>query len=380
MMSTFRIATNGHQPPPSIIGSSPALQRVLAAAAQLATSSVRVLITGETGVGKDLLARSIHCQSSRAHRRFVALNCAGLSETLLESELFGHVKGSFTGAYRDRVGCLEQAHHGTLFLDEIGEMSLRMQALLLRTLETGEIRPVGSDGAPLHVDVRVISATNRNLVEMIEKGTFREDLYYRINVAHLEVPPLRERVEDIEPIVKHLIAVNGSSLLLDEAVMRLFEKHRWPGNIRELQNVIGSLAGSVHGRPVVPEDLPRSMLGHSGRGPSSRERRRTVADELYEGLTNGTLRFWEDVYPAFNRRDLTRADLRTLIRRGLATSAGSYRRLLPVFRIDRQDYKRLLNFLAAHDCVVDHRTFSASSRPIDVAALSASGQARAAGQ
>jgi transcriptional regulator with PAS, ATPase and Fis domain len=372
-MSTFRVATTGQQPPPSIIGSSPALQRVLAAAAQLASSSVRVLITGETGVGKDLLARSIHCQSTRAHRRFVALNCAGLSETLLESELFGHVKGSFTGAYRDRVGCLEQAHHGTLFLDEIGEMSLRMQALLLRTLETGEIRPVGSDLAPSHVDVRVLSATNRNLVEMIEQGKFREDLYYRINVAHLEMPPLRERVEDIEAIVKHLIAANGSPLVLDDAVMRLFEKHRWPGNIRELQNVIGSLAGSVRGRP-------RAILGQSGRGPSFRERRRTVADELYEGLTSGNLRFWEDVYPAFNRRDLTRADLRMLIRRGLATTAGSYRRLLPVFRIERQDYKRLLNFLAAHDCVVDHRTFSAGGRPIDVTALSASGQARAAGQ
>jgi transcriptional regulator with PAS, ATPase and Fis domain len=378
-MSTFRVATMGQQTAPSIIGSSPALQRVLAAAAQLATSSVRVLITGETGVGKDLLARSIHCQSSRAHRRFVALNCAGL-ETLLEPELFGHIRGSFTGAYRDRVGCLEQAHHGTLFLDEIGEMSLRMQALLLRTLETGEIRPVGSDGAPAHVDVRVISATNRNLVEMIEKGTFREDLYYRINVAHLEMPPLRERVEDIEAIVKHLIAANGSPLVLDEAVMRLFEKYRWPGNIRELQNVIGSLAGSVHGRPVVPEDLPRAMLGHSGRGPSFRERRRTVADELYEGLTSGKLSFWEDVYPAFNRRDLTRTDLRMLIKRGLTASAGSYRRLLPVFRIDRQDYKRLLNFLAAHDCVVDHRTFRAGGRPIDLAAFSSSARSRAAAQ
>jgi transcriptional regulator with PAS, ATPase and Fis domain len=379
-MSTFRTTTNGQPLPPSIIGSSPALQRVQSSAAQLATSFVRVLITGETGVGKDLLARSIHCQSSRAHRQFVALNCAGLSETLLESELFGHVRGSFTGAYRDRVGCLEQANHGTLFLDEVGEMSLRMQALLLRTLETGEIRPVGSDGAPIHVDVRVISATNRNLFEMIEQGTFREDLYYRLNVAHLEVPPLRERAEDIEALVEHLIAVNGSSLVLDESVMRLFAKYRWPGNIRELQNVIGSLAGSVRGRPVMPEDLPRSILGHSGRGPSFRERRRTVADELYEGLTTGTLRFWEDVYPAFNRRDLTRADLRLLIKRGLATTAGSYRRLLPVFRIDRQDYKRLLNFLAAHDCVVDHRTFRAAGQPIDPAAFSSSGQLKAASQ
>ena len=381
-MSTSRVTTIGSPSPPAIIGSSPALQQVLAAAAQLATSFVRVLITGETGVGKDLLARSIHCQSTRSHRRFVALNCAGLSETLLESELFGHVKGSFTGAYRDRVGCLEQAHHGTLFLDEIGEMSLRMQALLLRTLETGEIRPVGSDGAPIHVDVRVISATNRNLYEMIEQGKFREDLYYRINVAQLEVPPLRERAEDIAAIVEHLIAVNGSSLVLDESVLRLFEKYRWPGNIRELQNVIGSLAGSVRGRPVMPEDLPRALLGHtSRRGPSFRERRRTVADELYEGLTSGKLRCWEDVYPAFNRRDLTRADLRLLIKRGLATTAGSYRRLLPVFRIDRQDYKRLLNFLAAHDCVVDHRTFRAAGRPIDPAGFSSSlGQLKVAAQ
>ena len=371
-MSITRVTANGQPSPPAIIGSSPALQGVLAAASRLATSFVRVLITGETGVGKDLLARSIHCQSTRAHRRFVALNCAGLSETLLESELFGHVKGSFTGAYRDRVGCLEQAHGGTLFLDEIGEMSLRMQALLLRTLETGEIRPVGSDAATIHVDVRVISATNRNLFEMIEQGKFREDLYYRINVAHLEVPPLRERAEDIEAIVDHLIAVNGHALVLDDSVMRLLEKYRWPGNIRELQNVIGSLAGSVRGRPVTPEDLPRAILGHASRGPSFRERRRTVADELYEGLTSGRLRFWEDVYPAFNRRDLTRADLRLLIKRGLATSAGSYRRLLPVFRIDPQDYKRLLNFLAAHECVVDHRTFRAADRPIDPAAFSSS--------
>jgi DNA-binding NtrC family response regulator len=162
--------------------------------------------------------------------------------------------------------------------------------------------------------------------------------------------------------------------------MRLFEKYRWPGNIRELQNVIGSLAGSVRGRPAVPNDLPRALLGQPGRGPSFRERRRTVADELYEGLTSGNLRFWEDVYPAFNRRDLTRADLRMLIRRGLATAAGSYRRLLPVFRIERQDYKRLLNFLAAHDCVVDHRAFSAGGRPIDLAALSPSSEVRAVRQ
>jgi transcriptional regulator with PAS, ATPase and Fis domain len=366
-MQSARLGTIVRQREPSIIGSSPAIARVTAAATQLAGSSVRVLITGETGVGKDLLARLIHCHSSRSDRRFVALNCAGLSETLLESELFGHVKGSFTGAYRDRVGCLEQANHGTLFLDEIGEMSLRMQALLLRTLETGEIRPVGSDAAPIHVDVRVISATNRNLAEMIDQGKFREDLYYRINVAHLEVPPLRERAGDIRLIVEHLVSASETPLRFDEAVVRLFEKYRWPGNIRELQNVLGALAGSVRGRDVVPEDLPPALRsGQTGRTHTFRERRRTMADELYEGLTSGQLRFWEDVYPAFNRRDLTRADLKMLIRRGLATTAGSYRRLLPLFGIERQDYKRLLNFLAAHDCVVDRKPFRAAGRSIGV--------------
>ncbi len=361
-MSNIRFAAIGQPSTPHIIGSSASLQRVMAAASRLASTSVRVLITGETGVGKDLLARYLHCQSSRAHRRFVALNCAGLSEALLESELFGHVKGSFTGAYRDRVGCLEQANHGTLFLDEIGEMSLRMQALLLRTLETGEIRPVGSDSAPTHVDVRVISATNRNLVEMVEQGKFREDLYYRINVAHLEVPALRDRVEDIVPIAEHLIAASGNPLVLDESVMRLFEKYRWPGNIRELQNVIGALAGSVHGRPVLPDDLPPALLtGRSGRSSSLRERRRTVADELYDGLATGSIRFWDDVYPAFTKRDLTRKDLRQLVKRGLTTTSGSYRRVLPLFGLQRQDYKRLLNFLAAHECVVDHREFRSAS-------------------
>src|SRR2546426_7161125 len=170
---------------------------------QVARSDSKVLITGESGVGKELVARSVHSRSGRATRPFAPVNCAGLPETLLESELFGHVKGSFTGAYRDKPGKLELADTGTVFLDEIGEMTLRMQGLLLRFLETGELQKVGTDQSAGIVDVRVVAATNRDLREMIGLNQFREDLFYRLNVIHLVVPPLRERKEDILMMVTH---------------------------------------------------------------------------------------------------------------------------------------------------------------------------------
>ncbi len=164
---------------------------------RIARSDAKILVTGESGVGKELVARRIHKFSHRATGPFVAVNCAGLPETLLESELFGHVKGSFTGAYRDRPGQFEAADNGTVFLDEIGEMSLRMQGLLLRFLETGELQKVGMDRNTRTVNVRVVSATNRSLKEMIAQGTFREDLFYRLDVIHLEVPPLRQHKEAV---------------------------------------------------------------------------------------------------------------------------------------------------------------------------------------
>jgi transcriptional regulator with GAF, ATPase, and Fis domain len=223
---------------PTIVGSSPALHRVLDLATHAAAKSVKVAITGESGVGKDVLARYIHAHSARASKPFVALNCAGIAETLLESELFGHVRGSFTGAYRDKVGCFELAHQGTVFLDEIGDMGPRMQGLLLRFLETGEIRRVGSDTASRHVDVRIISATNRNLYDMVRKGQFREDLYYRVHVVQLEVPPLRDRKDDIRALLDHMAAKAGEPLVFSDAALRLLEAYRWPGNVRELQNVV----------------------------------------------------------------------------------------------------------------------------------------------
>src|SRR6188474_2221002 len=185
---------------------------LLATAARAAASEGKVLITGESGVGKDLVARHIHAHSRRAARPFVAVNCTAMTDSLLESELFGYVKGSFTGAYRDKAGKLQVAHRGTIFLDEVGEMTLRMQAMLLRFLENGEIQSVGGDGHATRVDVRVVAATNRNLSELIAAGQFREDLMYRLRVIHLEVPPLRERRDDIAPLVEHFVKATGRSV------------------------------------------------------------------------------------------------------------------------------------------------------------------------
>jgi len=345
---------------PTIIGSSAALQRVLALATHAAAKNVKVAITGESGVGKDVLARFIHARSARAAKPFVALNCAGIAETLLESELFGHVRGSFTGAYRDKVGSLELAHQGTVFLDEIGDMGPRMQGLLLRFLETGEIRRVGSDVATTYVDVRIVSATNRNLFEMVRKGQFREDLYYRVHVVQLDVPPLRDRPEDIRGLLEHFSEKTGETLTFTEEALRLLETYRWPGNVRELQNVVEQLVSLVHDRPVEPTDLPPAVSSRrAGHVEVLHDRRRSMVNELYEGLTSGELHFWQDVHRLFTSRDLTRADLQQLIRRGLLASAGSYRGLLRLFGMAQDDYKALLNFLAAHDCRVDSRRFRA---------------------
>src|SRR5215813_4327806 len=180
-----------------LIGASAPIEDLRQEIDRVARTDAKVLITGESGAGKEVVARQVYALSTRSSRPFVAVNCAGLPETLLESELFGHVRGSFTGAYRDKPGKLEIADEGTIFLDEIGEMTLRMQGLLLRFLETGEIQKVGADRTGGTVNVRVIAATNRNLRDIVAQGTFREDLFYRLNVIHLVVPPLRERREDI---------------------------------------------------------------------------------------------------------------------------------------------------------------------------------------
>ena len=336
---------------------------ILSLVERVAARDTKVLITGESGVGKDLVAREIHVRSARAARSFVAVNCAGLTETLLESELFGHVKGSFTGAYRDKPGKLQLAHRGTLFLDEVGEMSLRMQALLLRFLENGEVQAVGADHVQTKVDVRVIAATNRILADMVSNGQFREDLLYRLRVIHIHVPPLRERREDIRPLVGFLVSKSGREGEFSEAALKMLERYRWPGNVRELQNVVEQSLWMSNGNRVELAHLPPAVQAAGDALVPMRERRKQVSDELYTALVSGGYSFWEHIHPLFLARDITRYDMRSLVRKGLSTTRGNYRALLRLFGIGTQDYKRFLNFLAAHDCTVDFREFRHGSPP-----------------
>jgi transcriptional regulator with PAS, ATPase and Fis domain len=339
-----------------MIGVSAAMQSVREFARRVARGDAKVLITGESGVGKEIVARFIHEHSTRASRAFVPVNCAGLSDTLLESELFGHVRGSFTGAYRDKVGRLQLAHRGTVLLDELGEMSLRMQAMLLRFLENGEIQPVGGEGVSATIDTRVIAATNRNLHDLVATGGFREDLLYRIKVVHFHVVPLRERREDIRPLIAHLIARLGRTVRFTDEAMRTLEAYHWPGNVRELQNVIEQATWLGEHDELGMAELPPNLRDCAVKSMPS-EAVVSMVDRLFDELSSGKLSFWESVYPQFIRRDLTRNDVRELVRRGLSNTNGNYRALLPLFGVPTADYKRFLNFLAAHECALDYRGF-----------------------
>jgi len=244
----------------NILGRSKSLLRVLSMASRAAQSSSTVLISGETGTGKELLAKAIHHNSPRSAQPFVTINCGAIPKDLLESELFGHHKGAFTGAMADKRGKVEIADGGTLFLDEIGELPLELQVKLLRLIQEGQVDKVGSL-EPGTVDVRVIAATHRNLQAMIEDGTFREDLYYRLAVIPLELPPLRERADDIPELVQTLFrkaaAKHGrSSLKLPPALVPHFAQYRWPGNIRELENIVERLVVLAVGDEITPDDLP----------------------------------------------------------------------------------------------------------------------------
>jgi transcriptional regulator with PAS, ATPase and Fis domain len=246
-----------------IIGTSRKMQRIFRFVSKIAPTESAVLLTGESGTGKELLARSIHYQSPRAHRPFLALNCGALPENLLESELFGHVRGSFTGATMDKKGMFEQADGGTLFLDEIGELTPLSQVKLLRALQDGEVRRVGSNMS-IRVDVRIISATNRNLRRAMEEGTFREDLYYRIDVFHIEIPPLRERPEDIPLLAAFFldrVAAKMKKNIKDfsEETKYLLLHYSYPGNVRELENAIQRAVALAEGDVIRPEDLPPQM-------------------------------------------------------------------------------------------------------------------------
>ncbi len=249
-----------------LVGRSPAMARLRDLVGRVAQANANVLITGESGVGKEVVARNLHAASSRAEAPFVPINCAAIPETLLESELFGHTRGAFTGASAERRGLFAEASGGTLFLDEVAEMAPALQAKLLRVLQDGEVRPLGQSRA-MRVDVRVISATNRNPEEEMAEGRLREDLFYRLSVLHIEIPPLRDRREDILLLAEDLLAKAAneqgtSPPRLDAEVRRILLDYPWPGNVRELDNVMRHALALANGTEVGLEVLPPRLLGH----------------------------------------------------------------------------------------------------------------------
>jgi DNA-binding NtrC family response regulator len=321
-----------------------------------------VLITGESGVGKEIVAKLIHHRSARRHATLVTINCAGIPDTLLASELFGHVRGSFTDAFRDKEGWLQQANRGTVFLDEIGEMSAQMQSLLLRFLETGEIQPVGADRRTAAVDVRIIAATNRRLLERVASSEFREDLFYRLNVVPIEIPPLRERREDVPVLVeyylrhfseKHSIALP----MLSENAAAQLAAAAWPGNVRQLRNVAERLIIRSRGEIITVDDLPRDILSVDSSSAVGTRAGRPRTELVLERIVQNGEPFWEAAYEPFMARDITREDMRAIVRYGLELTRGNYKTLTQLFNLPPSDYKRLLNFLRKHQCQLPVQEF-----------------------
>ena len=271
----------------NLIATSAAMQRIVRLIDRLAAIDSTILITGETGTGKEIIARAIHFSGPRRSKPFVPVDCGAIPAGVIESELFGHLKGSFTGAAASAEGLLKMAHQGTVFFDEIGELPLEMQTRLLRFLQEKEVRPVGGSSAS-KIEVRVIAATNRDLGKMVAEGKFREDLFFRLNVVHLEVPPLRDRKEDLPPLIQHLMEKHGLHLntkigFSPEAYQRLTQYH-WPGNVRELENVVVQVLSLCTGDEIRPEDLPPALKNLAPTTPATVPDQIPLSLEAYEKL------------------------------------------------------------------------------------------------
>ena len=348
-----------------LAGNSRAVSELREAILRAARSDAKVLITGESGSGKEVVARHVYAASNRSGGPFVTVNCGGLAETLLESELFGHARGSFTGAHRDKTGKLELAHTGTVFLDEIGETTPRMQVLLLRMLESGEIQRVGGSEQPMRVDVRTISATNRNLRDLVARGVFREDLFYRLNVVTLAVPALRDRKEDIPALIesfleRRAIVQHRGPLAITPEAMAMLVEYQWPGNVRELQNVVERIAISGRSSVIGVDDMPSEVRPVWKPVRQFVERRRSIADDLYRRLIEDQQSFWTAVYPLFMRREIPRDVVRDIVRRGLEDARGNYKVVARMFNMPPGDYKKFLNFLRKHECQPPFKAFRPS--------------------
>lgn len=347
----------------TLVGASPAMKSLQEEIYYAARCDAKVLITGESGAGKEIVARLIHEASARQRAPLVTVNCAALTETLLETELFGHVRGSFTGAYRDRLGAFEMANRGTVFMDEVGETSPRMQGLLLRFMETGEIQRVGSDQAQTRVDVRVIAATNRSLVDGIAAKTFREDLYYRLNVIQLVVPPLRDRRDDIPLLLHYFLDMfarqyqKQTPVLSQDAVDALIG-YPWRGNVRELKNVVERIVVRHTGETIGPADLPvevvRTAAPVVAPVPGAAK---PVAQVLFDQMVKDGQSFWSAVYAPFISHDLTREHLRAIVMKGLERTSGNYKSVVELFNMPADDHKRFLGFLRKFHCHMPFQQF-----------------------
>ncbi len=302
---------------PSLIGQAPAMQEVFRSIGRLSGSSMTVLITGESGTGKELVARALHDHSPRAAQPFVALNTSAIASELLESELFGHEKGAFTGAESRRIGRFEQADGGTLFLDEIGDMSPALQTRLLRVLAESEFYRVGGQQS-IRVDVRVIAATNQNLAKAVKEGRFREDLYHRLNVIRINTPPLRQRREDIPLLINHYLSkaadeLNASAKAIDAEALELLESYDWPGNVRQLVNATRRLTVTAPGSVITADDIPMDFGGQESGDRQASEWTQSLESWAARRLSNGETPLLDAALPEFER---------VLIRTAMARTKG----------------------------------------------------------
>lgn len=303
---------------PGLIGASPAMQKIYKLVGQVARSDAAVLLIGESGTGKELVARAIYANSSRAARPYVAINCAAIPDALLESELFGHERGAFTGALGQRIGKFERADGGTIFLDEIGDMPLALQAKLLRVLQNGEFQRVGGDQT-LRTQVRVIAATNRDLAIMVKEKSFREDLFYRINVVQIQLPPLRDRPEDVLPLAEHFLkrAEKERGLKFSAASKKALQGWSWPGNVRELENVVSRAVVCAAAESIEPGDLPPEILG-----------------QVIGGVAPGD--WWKKVEEVAGKGgDLLAAGEKLLVERALNEAGGNVKRASEILGVTR---------------------------------------------
>jgi DNA-binding NtrC family response regulator len=312
-----------------LVGTSASMRKLRAAAARLGSQDVSILIQGESGTGKELVARALHDRGGRRARRFVALNCGAIPESLIDSELFGHTKGSFTGATSDRPGVFVEAEGGTLFLDEIGDMPVGVQARLLRVLQESEVRPVGGSGVR-KIDVRVIAATHVDLSAAVEAGRFRQDLYYRLNVVVLGVPPLRDRLDDLPLLAAHFLRKHGgkSPPSLSPDALEVMAAYAWPGNVRELENALMHAIALHHGDVIGPESLPLA-IGARRSMPSVMARPSSESDDELLPLTEAKRR----ASTAYERAYLVRV---------MEKSKGSVSEAARLSGLDRTNFRRLL--------------------------------------